>query len=523
MTTLVTPIAAVVDRSLLDGLAEGIVARPRATREPIIAPFTGETLTDVPVSTAEDVSEAFAAAREAQQPWARRPVTERARIIGRIHDLVLDRQSDIADLVQAESGKARRDAFEEVMDVALASRYAAKRGPEVLRDRRRLGAVPGMTRALEVRKPKGVVGVISPWNYPLTLAISDSLPAFVAGNAVVHKPDIQTMLTALYARSIAVEAGLPEGLWQVVCGDGPTIGGAVVANADCISFTGSTAVGRLVGARAGERLIGASLELGGKNPMLVLDDADIERAAECAVRACFSTAGQLCLSVERIYVSSAIHDHFVARFVDLVRALKVGAAFDYSCQMGSLRSPAQLDKVVSHVDDAVSKGADVLVGGSARPEIGPWFYDATVLAGVTPEMEVAREETFGPVVSVYPFDTDDEAIELANSTDYGLNASVWARDSGRAIAVAKRLQSGIVNVNEGYAAAWGSHDLPSGGVKGSGLGRRHGREGILRYTDVQAIAVQHGMGITPPGKMSYDVFADLLTRSLKAMRRLGRP
>lgn len=346
----------VIDCSLFADLTEAIVARPRAKREPVIAPFTGETLAEVPISTIDDVDDAVVAAREAQRAWAARPVAERARIVDRLHNLVLDRQNEIADLVQAESGKARRDAFEEVLDVALAARYCARRGPDVLKDRRRLGAIPGLTRALEVRHPKGVVGMISPWNYPLTLAISDCLPAFVAGNAVVHKPDVQTMLTALHARSLAVEAGLPEGLWQLVCGDGPTIGGAIVERADCLSFTGSTAVGRQVASTAGERLISASLELGGKNPMIVLDDADLDRAAECAVRACFANAGQLCISVERLYVARSVYAEFVDKLVQRTQNLRVGGAFDFSYDMGSLVSQVQLDKVAGHVDDAVSNG-----------------------------------------------------------------------------------------------------------------------------------------------------------------------
>lgn len=513
----------VIDRSLFADLSGAIVARPRAERVPVTAPFTGEKLAEVAISTIEDVDEAFAAAREAQRAWASRPVAERARIVWRIHNLVLDRQNEIADLVQAESGKARRDAFEEILDVALAARYSARRGPHLLKERRRLGAIPGLTRALEVRHPKGVVGVISPWNYPLTLAISDCLPAFVAGNAVVHKPDIQTMLTALHARSVAIEAGLPEGLWQVVCGDGPTIGGAIVKRADCLSFTGSTAVGRQVASTAGERLISASLELGGKNPMIVLDDADLDRAAECAVRACFSNAGQLCISVERLFVAASVYDEFVDKFVQRTQNVRLGGDFDFSCDMGSLKSQAQLDKVTEHLDDAVSQGAEVLTGGKPRPDVGPWFHDPTVLTGTTPEMKVFNYETFGPVVSVYSVDSDDEAVRLANDTGFGLNSSVWSGNRRRGIAVAKRLQSGIVNVNEGYAAAWGSHDLPSGGMKASGLGRRHGRDGILRYTEVQSIAVQRLQGITPPGNMSYDTFARLMTRSLKVLRALRRP
>lgn len=513
----------VVDRQLLDRLADRIVARPRAERRPVVAPFTGETLASIPLSTPEDVATAAAAARDAAHGWQARPAAERARILLRFHDLVLDRQPQLLDLVQAEAGKARRDAFEEVGDVALAARYVAVRGPRTLRDRRRLGLVPGLTRAIEVRQPKGVVGVISPWNYPLTLAVSDCLPAFVAGNAVLHKPDVRTTLTALLARSIAVEAGLPEALWQIVAGDGPTVGEAVLDHADYVSFTGSTAVGRKVAARLGQRLVGASLELSGKNPMLVLDDADVERAADTAVRACFASAGQLCVSVERIYVAARVRQAFLDRFLARTAELRLGAAFDYSRDVGSLGSAAQLEKVSRHIEDAVVKGARVLAGGKARPDVGPWFFEPTVLDRVRPGMLVADEETFGPVVAVYSVGADDEAVDLANASGGGLNASVWTRDVRRGLAVARRLRGGIVNVNEGYAAAWGSHDVPIGGNGASGLGRRHGREGILRYTDTQAIVVQRAHGITPPAGLDDERFAQLMTWMLRALRRLGRP
>ncbi|MFW6090267.1 MAG: succinic semialdehyde dehydrogenase [Actinomycetota bacterium] len=512
----------IVDPAVIQRLTARIVAGPRADRAATIAPFTGEPLAEVPVSTADDVAAAYEAAREAQRVWAGRPVRERAQVVGRIHDRVLDRQSEIADLVQAESGKARRDAFEEIGDVALAARYAAVRGPRVLRDKRHAGLFPGLTQAIEVRHPKGVVGVVSPWNYPLTLAISDNLPAFVAGNAVVHKPDTQAILTALLARAVAVEAGLPAGLWQIVAGDGPTVGGAVIEHADYVSFTGSTAVGRQVGARAGERLVGASLELGGKNALVVLDDADVDRAAECAVRGCFANAGQLCIGIERIVVASSVRAEFTERFLDRVARLRVGPAFDYSTDMGSLVSRAQLDKVTEHVEDAVSKGATVLAGGKPRPDLGPWFFEPTVLTGVRPEMLAARDETFGPVVAIYEAGTDDEAVAIANDSPYGLNAGVCTGDVRRGVAVARRIRAGAVNVNEAYGAAWGSHHLPMGGMGASGLGRRHGEAGILRYTEPQGIAVQRLHGIAPPGRMGYDTFAKAMTGALRVMRRLRR-
>ncbi|MYS16012.1 aldehyde dehydrogenase family protein, partial [Streptomyces sp. SID4982] len=231
-----------------------------------------------------------------------------------------------------------------------------------------------------------------------------------------------------------------------------------------------------------------SLELGGKNAMLVLDDADIEKAADGAVAACFPSAGQLCVSVERLYVAESVHDEFVAAFVARARNLEVGGAYDFGPDVGSLTTPAQLKTVTEHVDDAVAKGARVLAGGKARPDLGPLFYDPTVLADVTPDMTLYDHETFGPVVSVYPVRDDSEAIARANSTPYGLNASVWSRDGARGRAVAARLHAGTVNVNEAFAAAWGSVDAPMGGMGDSGLGRRHGAEGILKYTEAQTVA-----------------------------------
>jgi succinate-semialdehyde dehydrogenase / glutarate-semialdehyde dehydrogenase len=513
----------VVDSGLLERLADKVVARPRASRVTAVEPFTGRPLAEIPLSVPDDVDAAFRAARHSQATWAARSVEERARIVGRIHDLILDRHSTIADVVQAESGKARRDAFEEIADVALAARYAVVRGPRLLKDHRRTGLIPGLTVAIEVRHPVGVVGVISPWNYPLTLAISDSLPAFVAGNAVVHKPDTLGVLTALLARSIAVEAGLPEALWQIVVGDGRTIGAAVVEHANYVSFTGSTATGRTIARRLGERLVGASLELAGKNALLVLDDADLDRVAEGAVRACFGNAGQLCVSTERVYVAEPAYDEFLSRFLDRVQGIRLGPAYDYSCDMGSLVSQAQLDKVTRHVEDAVAKGARVLTGGSQRPDLGPWFFEPTVLDGVRPGMLAADEETFGPVASVCSVPDDAAAVAAANATSYGLNASVWTSNRDRGVAVAKQLRYGTVNVNEGYAATWGSHDLPLGGMKDSGLGRRHGRDGILRYTEPQGIAIQRMHNIGPIGGMSFDRFADSLIHAFRVMRRAGRP
>ncbi|HZG02131.1 MAG TPA: succinic semialdehyde dehydrogenase [Streptomyces sp.] len=481
-------------------------------------PFTGERLAVLPESTPGDVAEAFARAREAQRAWAARPVRERAAVLLRFHDLLLDRQSEVLDLVQLETGKARLHAHEEVQAVAVAARHYGRKAASYLRPRRHTGAFPVLTRVRELRHPRGVVGQIAPWNYPLELSVGDALPAFAAGNAVVMKPDTETALTALWARALLIEAGLPAGVWQVVIGEGPVIGPAVVDHADYVSFTGSTRTGREVAQRAAFRLVGCSLELGGKNAMLVLDDADPDRAAAGAVRGAFSSAGQLCISIERLYVHASVADAFLERFTARTRALRLGAALAYGADMGSLVSERQLRTVTHHVEDAVAKGARVLAGGRPRPDVGPLFHEPTVLEGVTPSMAVCEEETFGPVVSVYRFTDDEEAIALANATPYGLNASVWSGNGRRARAVAARLRAGTVNVNEGYAAAYGSVQAPMGGMGESGLGRRHGAEGILKYTEAQTVAHQRVLPMAPSFGMDDERYAAFMTRSLRAMK-----
>lgn len=530
MTTAVRPIALVPDprpepdwslpaeriaRLLLRATAGG------AANVTTHAPATGALIAELPQSSLADVDTAFARAHAAQREWVRRPVAERAAVFARLHDLLLQRQAEILDVLQTETGKARSHAFEEVVDVAINARYYARTAAAALSPKSRAGALPLLTVAREVRHPKGVVVVISPWNYPLALSVSDALPALIAGNAVVSRPDNQTALTTLWAHELAAEAGLPADLWQIVLGRGADLGTPLIERADFVDYTGSTATGRGIATQAASRLVGYSLELGGKNPMLVLDDADVARAADGAIRACFSSAGQLCESMERIYVHADVYDDFLERFLGNVAAMRLGADLTFDSDMGSLTFPRQLESVSAHVEDARKKGATVLAGGRPRPDLGPLFYEPTVLTDVTPDMALHREETFGPVVSIYRVSSEDEAIEQANDTAYGLNASVWTRDTRRGQRVAERLRAGAVNVNEGYAAAWGSVDAPSGGFGDSGLGRRHGVEGILKYTDVQTIATQRLLPIAPLPGMSEQTWAKTLTVALWTLRRLG--
>ena len=487
----------------------------------VIAPFSGEVLYSLPLSTEVDVAAAVATAQKAQRWWAGRPVAERARIVLRFHDLVLARRNEGLDLIQLETGKARRDAMEEILDVLIVACHYARDAERLLRPTGHRGALPLVVGVTELHEPVGVVGIISPWNYPLTLAASDAIPALLAGNAVVLKPDVQTSLTALWAMDLLIEAGMPESLIRVVTGVGSEVGPMVIDRVDYVMFTGSTKVGREVARRCGERLVGCSLELGGKNAMIVRADVDVARASETAVRACFANAGQLCVSIERMYVHVDVMNEFLAHFLPRVAAMRMSAQVGWGAEMGSLISERQIERVTEHVRDAVAHGATVLAGGQGRPDVGPFYFEPTVLAGVTEEMALCREETFGPVVAVYPFESDAEAVALANDTVYGLNASILTRDTRVGKAMAAKLKAGTVNVNEGYAAAWGSVRSPMGGVGDSGLGRRHGAEGLLKFTESRTVATQRVLGFGAPFNLSDERWGQTLAAAVGAMKWLG--
>ncbi len=484
------------------------------------APATGQIIGHTPACSVTDLAHAFTLARKAQKQWEAVSLAERRRIFLRYHDLLLEQQETLLDLLQIETGKARRHALEEVLDVAITCRHYALRLEGFLRPQRRNGALPFLTRCREHHLPVGVVAVIAPWNYPLSLSVSDAVPALLAGNAVILKPDSQTPFIALLAGKLLSEAGMPADLFQVVTGSGRELGEPLIAGSDFLSFTGSTATGRIVAAQAGQNLIKCSLELGGKNPALVLDDADLERSVEGLLRGCFSNAGQLCVSFERLYLQSGIHGRFLAAFVRRVKALQLGHDYSYTPEMGSLISAGQLAAVQRHLQDALDKGAVLLAGGAHRPDIGPYFFEPTLLTGVTEEMALCREETFGPIVAVYRFERLDDAVALANDSAYGLNASVWTDNIPLGEALAARLRCGTVNVNEAYAATWASVDAPMGGMKGSGLGRRHGIEGIMKYTESQTVATQRLLPVGPHPALEVGRYARIMTAALTLLRRI---
>jgi succinate-semialdehyde dehydrogenase/glutarate-semialdehyde dehydrogenase len=337
---------------------------------------------------------------------------------------------------------------------------------------------------------------------------------------VVSKADSQTALTLLHARELMAQAGLPTDAWQIVAGRGSVVGTALIEAVDYICFTGSTATGRTVGEQAGRRLIGTSLELGGKNALIVRKDADLTKAAEGAVAAAFANTGQMCIHIERVLVDATVYDEFRSALVAATEALTLGQSFDYTVDIGSLTSPDQLATVQRHVESARDAGATVLTGGRARPDRGPLVYEPAILEGVTDAMPVCGEETFGPVISLYPTSSDHEAVQLANRGTYGLSASIWSRDVRTAARLAGQVRSGAVNINDGAAAAAASVEAPMGGMGDSGLGRRHGAEGIRKYTEAQTIATQRLMPLGPPTALGVERFVAMTNLQLRLLRRL---
>ena len=513
--------SAVLPEGRLERLAKRVFTLAERPVQVIHNPVDNSVLAAIPVCTAEDVNEAVRRAKLAQLEWAKVPARERSKILFRFHDLLLEHQEEVLDIVQLETGKSRRHAFDEIIDCAMNAGYYAVRAPGWLAPRRAGGSFFGLTKTWEYRHPVGVVGVIAPWNYPLTMAVTEPVAALMAGNAVVLKPDPQTSFSALWVEELMEQAGFPQGLFRVLTGGGD-VGAALIGGVDNVAFTGSTRTGRKVAREAAERLIGVSLELGGKNPMLVLEDANLEAAADGAVRGAFTNSGQLCIAIERIYVHEKVYDEFARLLKNKTEALRLGSTLDHRTQIGTLTVERQFEVVVNHVQDAVSKGAKILAGGKARPDLGPLFFEPTVLEKVTPEMRVYAEETFGPVVSLYKFTDLDEAIRKANDSEYGLNASVWTQNLARGQAVASRIQAGTVNINEAYAAAWASMDGTMGGFKASGVGRRHGKEGLYRFTEPQTVALERVMPLSGPGWLPRGSYAKVVTRALRFLKFVMR-
>ncbi len=459
-------------------MPEVLTAADRSIK--VTNPATGETLADFTCATVEDVHAAVARARVAQQQWAEVLVAERVKVLRRFQRALFAQKNEVAALISDEAGKPRVEALlTEVVVTLDAVNFYAREAPRLLAPECVPHANPVMKakRGWLVRKPYGVIGIISPWNYPFSIPASEMMAALVTGNAIVLKPSELTPLSALRLQTLMAEAGLPDGLLHVVGGDGRT-GAALVDSAiDKLIFTGSVATGKKIAAAAAAKLMPVVLELGGKDPMIVLEDADVEIASSAVVWGAFMNAGQTCLSVERCYVQKDIFPAFVERCVGKTKKLRVGKGSDPESDVGPLITQQQLRTVEAHVEDAVAKGARILTGGHRLPDVGQNFYAPTVLVDVHHGMKVMREETFGPLLPIMSFTTEDAAVALANDSQFGLAASVWTRDRRRGEALARRIDAGAVMVND-VITCFGISEAPHGGVKSSGLGRTHGRPGM---------------------------------------------
>jgi acyl-CoA reductase-like NAD-dependent aldehyde dehydrogenase len=452
-------------------------------------PATGEVVRTIPATAPEDVEAMVARARAAQPAWEALGFEGRGRVLRRAQKWMTDNAERVIGTLVSESGKTYEDAQVELVYGAMALGFWAKHAPKYLKDERVRSASPFVAgRKLLVRyRPIGVVGVIGPWNYPINNNFGDAVPALAAGNAVVLKPSHVTPLTSLLLAEGMRESGLPEDVFQIAAGEGGT-GAALVDHVDMVMFTGSTAVGQKILAQAAERLTPVSLELGGKDPMIVLADADLERAANAATYYSMQNTGQTCISVERVYVEAPVYEQFVSSVAGKVSALRQGVPDGPgTVEVGSLTYPPQRDLVAKHVEQAREAGARVLTGGRAGNG-GGHFYEPTVLADVDHSMTAMTEETFGPTLPIMKVGDAEEAIRLANDSPYGLGASVWTKDTERGEQIARRIESGFACVND-VNVNYYALDLPMGGWKESGLGVRHGAEGIRKYARRQSILV----------------------------------
>jgi acyl-CoA reductase-like NAD-dependent aldehyde dehydrogenase len=455
------------------------------------SPATGEVIASVTALSVEDVPGVVARARSAQPGWEALGFDGRAVILRRAQKWLLDNMERVARTIVSETGKAYEDALlAEVAYAAGAFGFWSKNAPKYLADEKLSTSNPfAFGRRLVVRyAPVGVVGVIGPWNYPLTNSFGDCIPALAAGNACVLKPASLTPLTSLFMAEGLRESGLPDDVFIVAPGGGD-VGGELIDHVDYVMFTGSTEVGKKVMERAARTLTPVGLELGGKDPMLVLADADVERAANAAVHYSMQNAGQTCISVERVYVEEPVYDEFVSRVERKVRSLREGPpGGPGTVEVGAITSPPQVDLVDQHVHDALSKGARALVGG--RRGIGPGnFYEPTLLVDVDHSMDCMTEETFGPTLPVMKVRDADEAVRLANDSPYGLQASVWTKDPAEGERLARMIEAGVVSVNDAQVN-YVTLELPMGGWKESGLGSRHGADGVRKFTKKQALLVR---------------------------------
>lgn len=454
-------------------------------------PATGVELAEIPVVTTAQLADAMRRAREAQRDWGSRPVAQRVRVLRPVLDLLVQRRDDLAQKISDETGKPRFEALTtEVMSCLELTDYYLRNAEELLAPKKLQHRLLKTTQSTIVREPWGVVGLITPWNYPFFMTAGIGISALFAGNAVVNKPSEFTPLVGLEVERLFRDAGVPPALYQCLPGYGDLGAALIEAGCDKISFTGSVRTGRKVGAACGERLIPVSLELGGKDPAIVLEDADLERAVRSLTWGAFTNSGQVCSSIERIFVQKEIAQPFTQRFVEEARALRQGPDRTYEVDLGSMANKMQFEVVKRQIEEARERGAKILVGGEAKEGTGDksgYFVAPTVISGVDGEFLVQKEETFGPVVTIVAVEDGDEGVRLANDSPYGLTASVWTGDEREADRLARNLHAGSVFINDALIPS-GAGESPWGGVKESGFGKTRGAEGLLNMTRTKHVA-----------------------------------
>ncbi|MEA2627037.1 MAG: hypothetical protein QOD06_3082 [Candidatus Binatota bacterium] len=469
-------------------MAHASVVPEAARREiSVVNPATLEPVANVPVTHADELAGIAARARAAQKDWVSLSFDDRADALRRYREALLDQAERFADVLVSETGKPRSDAWAvELVYVCDAISYWSGNAERFLADQRVTPHLLKNKVAYSTYQAMGLVGFIGPWNFPFVLTIGEVIPALAAGNAVIVKPSEVTPRSALFGAEVWRQAGLPPDLLQVVPGFGD-LGAALIDHVDMVCFTGSVATGRKVAVKAAEQLKPFSLELGGKDPMIVLRDANLERAANACVWGGLVNSGQVCISVERVYVEEPVYDRFVRLVEEKIRKLRQGPSAD-GVDVGSMTFPPQLDKVDRHVKDAVAKGARILAGGRRNPSYTGLYFEPTLLVDVTHDMDVMRDETFGPVIPIMKVRDEEEAIRLANDSVYGLGASVFTRDIEKGRAIARRIEAGGVCIND-CLVHFAVTDVPMGGVKESGIGRRHGPDGLRKFCVQKTVVV----------------------------------
>ncbi len=470
--------------------AQSQLPTPEKTTFSVYNPATGGKLTDLPIQRPQEVAQAVRRARVAQQEWAALDFAARGVILRRWRSQIMANKDRLIETMVAENGKPSQEVLYELAYIGDAIGYYSANAAKFLKDQKVPLHLLKTKQARVIYHPFGVIGVISPWNYPLILAFGDAIAALMAGNAVVIKPSEITPMSAILMAELAEGAGFPSGLIQVVTGLGET-GAALIDNADLIVFTGSTATGKKVMERASRRLVPVILELGGKDPMIVLKDANLDRAVNGALNGAFFNNGQTCIAVERLYIEEPIYDQFVSRLVEGVQKLRVGnnQAGEHNIDLGPLTFPRQLEIVERQVEDARARGAKVLTGGKRRTDLPGLFYEPTILTEVSDEMLVMQEETFGPLLPIIKVKNAEEAIEKANKSNFGLSSSLWTGDRARGERLARQIEAGSTCVND-VTINYMALDVPFGGIKESGIGYRHGgADGLKKFCRPQSIII----------------------------------